>query len=155
MTAQYAIKKEQAAQAVFDWNGLSEVQAIMELCNRMEITMSVNPDGKLSATGNTKAAHEYLGDIAPRYRGAVIAHLLALPAPDVSVDQDNVNILANVQALDATIAAYCAAAGRTIEHRDMLLSVRRRMAAYLLVQNLCAFRVWLYEAKKGSDHGNQ
>ena len=121
----------------------------MELCRRIEVTMSVNQDGKLSATGNTKAAQMYLGDIAPRYRGAIIAHLLGLPAPDVTDDQDNTNILANAQALDVTIADYCAAAGHTIEHRDKLLSVRRRMAAYLLVQNLCAFRAWLYCAKGG------
>ena len=138
--------KKQAA-PVLDWCALSEVQAIMELCNRMEITMRANPDGKLSATGNTKAAHEYLGDIAPRYRGAVNAHLLNLPAPDVAVEQDNVNIITNVQALDVTIADYCAAVGHTVEHREKLLSVRRRMTPAYLVQNLCAFRAWLYEAK--------
>ena len=154
MNAQHATKKKQAA-PVLDWCALSEVQAIMELCNRIEVTMSVNPDGKLSATGNTKAAQMYLGDIAPRYRGAIIAHLLNLPAPDVTDEQDNTNILANVQALDVTIADYYAAAGHSTEHRDKLLSVRRSMAPCYMLQNLCAFRAWLHEVKKGGDHGNE
>ncbi len=136
-----------------DWNALTEVDAFCELCDRLGVTLRVDPDGKLKATGNTQAT-PYIADIAARYRGAIIAHLLNLPAPDVADDQDNVNILSNVQALDVTIAEYCAAAGRTVEHRDKLLLVRRSMAAVYLVQNLCAFRVWLYEAKKGGNHGN-
>ncbi len=147
MNAKTIVRKEQGAPTLLDWNGLSEVQAILELCRRMDIILTVTPDGRLSATGNTKAAHEYLGDIAPRYRGAIIAHLLNLPAPDVTDEQDDVNILANVQALDITIAAYCLVVGYTPERRDRLLSVRRSMAAAYLVQNLCAFRVWLCEAQ--------
>ena len=144
MNSQATTKKKQAT-PVWDWCALSEVQAIMELCRRIEVTMNVNPDGKLSATGNTKAAQIYLGDIAPRYRGAIIAHLLGLPAPDVTEEQDNQNMTANCQALDVTITKFCVAAGRTAEHRDKLLSVRRCMAAIYLVQNLCAFRAWMYE----------
>ena len=90
---------------------------------------------------------EYLGDIMPRYKGQVIARLLELPAPDVSDEQDRANILANTQALDVTITDYCASVRHSIEHRDKLLTVRRKMAPYLLVQNLCAFRAWLYEVK--------
>ena len=129
-----------------DWNTLTEAGAFCELCDRMGVTLRVDPDGKLKATGNTLAT-PYIADIAARYRGAFIAHLLNPPAPDVSVEQDNVNIITNVQALDVTIADYCAAVGHTVEHREKLLSLRRRMAPAYLVQNLCAFRAWLYEAK--------
>ena len=132
---------------VFDWNALTEPEAFVELCNRIGVTLRVGFDGTLKASGNTKAAQPYIADIAARYRGAFIAHLLNLPAPDVSVEQDNVNTITNVQALDVTIADYCAAVGHTVEHREKLLSVRRRMTPAYLVQNLCAFRAWLYEAK--------
>ena len=148
MNTKPATRKKQAA-PVLDWCALTEVQAIMELCNRLDIILTVTPDGKLSATGNTKAAHDYLGDIAPRYRGATIAHLLDLPAPDGSMEQDNVNIIANAQALDVTLTDFCAAAGYTVEHCDKLLAVRRRMAPYLLLQNICAFRAWLFEIENG------
>lgn len=131
---------------LMDWNALTEAGAFCELCDRMGVTLRVDPDGKLKATGNTLAT-PYIADIAARYRGAFIAHLLNPPAPDVSVEQDNVNIITNVQALDVTIADYCAAVGHTVEHREKLLSLRRRMAPAYLVQNLCAFRAWLYEAK--------
>lgn len=130
---------------VFDWNALTEPEAFVALCDRIGVSLRVDPDGTLKATGNTKVAQRYIADIAARYRGAIIAHLLKLPLPGISDKQDNENILANAQALDATITDYCAAAGHTPEHREKLLAVRRRMAAIYLVQNLCAFRAWLHE----------
>ena len=133
---------------LMDWNALTEAGAFCELCDRMGVTLRVDPDGKLKATGNTLAT-PYIADIAGRYRGAFIAHLLNLPAPDVTDEQDNANIRANCQALDVTIADYCAAAGHMLEHREKLLSVRRRMASYLLLQNICAFRAWLFEIENG------
>lgn len=136
---------------VINWCELSEVQAIIELCARLNIGLRVNDEGKLSATGNTGAAPKYLKDITSRYRGAVIAHLLNLPAPDVSDEQDSLNIAANCQALDVTITEYCAAAGRTAEYREKLLEARRRMAPASLVQNLCAFRAWLYAANSSGN----
>ena len=132
---------------VFDWNALAEPEAFIALCDRIGVKLRVDPDGTLKAGGNTKEAHHYIADIAARYRGAIIAHLLHLPLPEISEEQDRANILANAQALDATITEYCAAVGHTVEHREKLLTVRRSMAAYLLVQNLCAFRAWLYVAK--------
>lgn len=132
--------------SVIDWCTLSEAQAIIELCTRLNIGLSVKPDGRLSAKGNTGAIPKYLSDITDRYRGAVIAYLLNLPAPDVPDEQDSLNIAANCQSLDVTIAEYCAAAGHTQEYRDRLLLIRREMAPAQLVQNLCAFRAWIYEA---------
>lgn len=136
---------------VFDWNALTEPEAFIALCDRIGVSLRVDPDGTLKATGNTKAAKPYIADIAARYRGAVIAHLLNLPLPEISDEQDRKNIGANYPALDITIAEYCAAVGHTVEHREKLLTVRRSMAAYLLVQNLCAFRAWLYVAKGGGN----
>jgi len=131
---------------VINWCGLSEVQAIIELCTQLNISLSVKPDGTLWATGNTGAAPKYLRDITDRYRGAVIARLQNLPAPDVSDEQDSLNIAANCRALDVTITEYCAAAGHSAEYREKLLNVRRSIAPASLVQNLCAFRAWLYAA---------
>lgn len=138
---------------VIDWCTLSEAQAIIELCTRLNIGLRVNDEGKLSATGNTGAAPKYLKDITSRYRGAVIAHLQNLPAPEVSDAQDSENIEAIRQALDATITEYCAAVGHPEEHRARILTLRRKMAPSILVQNLCAFRAWLYAAnlKGGND----
>lgn len=129
-----------------DWDAMSEPEAILELCSRLNIRLSVKPDGGLLARGNTGALQRFLRDITDRYRGAIIAHLLELSAPEISEAQDSQNIAANCQALDVTIAEYCAAAGRPQEYRDRLLLIRRKMAPVQLVQNLCAFRAWLYEA---------
>lgn len=131
---------------VINWCELSEVQAIIELCTRLNIGLRVNDEGKLSATGNTGAIPKYLSDITDRYRGAVIAHLLDLPAPEVTDQQDSLNIAAIRQALDMTIAEYCAVTGQPQEYRDRLLLKRREMAPAQLVQDLCAFRAWLYAA---------
>jgi hypothetical protein len=139
------LKHRVAPAGLIDWNTLTEAGAFCKLCDRLGVTLRVDPDGTLKATGNTKAAHPYIADIAARYRGAIIAHLLGLPVPEVSDNQDNQNIMANCQALDETIAGYCAAVGHNIDHRDKLLSLRRRMAPVYLVQNLCAFRAWLYK----------
>ena len=151
MSAQNLKLQRRKHTGLMDWNTLTEAGAFCELCDRLGVTLRVDTDGKLKATGNTLAT-SYIADIASRYRGAIIAYLLGLPAPEVSDEQDNQYIEANCQALDVTITEYCAAAGRTIEHRDNLLSVRRNMAAYLLAQNLCAFRAWLYETKKRKTH---
>jgi hypothetical protein len=138
------LKHRVAPAGLMDWNALTEAGAFCELCARLSVTLRVDPDGKLKATGNTQAI-PYVADIAARYRGAIIAHLLGLPVPEELDNQDNQNIMANCQSLDVTIVEYCAAAGHTIEHRDKLLSLRRRMAPVYLVQNLCAFRAWLYK----------
>ena len=132
---------------VFDWNALAEPEAFIALCDRVGVSLRVDPDGALKATGNTKAAQPYIADIAARYRGAIIAHLLHLPLPEISDEQDRANIGANAQALDVAITEYCAAAGHTVEHREKLLAVRWRMAPCYLLQNICAFRAWLYVAK--------
>lgn len=129
---------------VIDWCTLSEAQAIIELCARLNIGLRVNEEGKLSATGNTGAVPKYLSDISSRYRGAVIAHLLDLPKPDISKTQDSENIEVIRKALDVTITEYCAAVRHPPEYRERLLAVRRSIAPAYLVQNLCAFRVWLY-----------
>lgn len=139
-----------------DWNALTEAGAICVLCRRIGVNLRVSPEGKLKATGDAlMATLPYIADISSRYRGAIIAYLLHLPSSDVTDEQDSVNILANVQALDVTIADYCAVIGCSIDYREKLLSVRRRMPAYLLMQNLCAFRAWLYEVKEGGDHGHK
>lgn len=132
---------------ILDWNALTEAGAVCELANRIGVTLHVTPDGNLKATGNAKAAKLYLADIAARYRGAIIAHLLHLTLPEISDEQDMVNIGANAQALDVAITEYCAAVGYTVEHRDKLLAIRRRMAPCYMLQNLCAFRAWLYEVQ--------
>ena len=134
---------------VTDWGAMSEPEAIMELCYRLNIRLNAEPDNKLLARGNTGALQGFLRDITDRYRGAVIAHLLELPAPEISDTLDSQNIAANCQALDVTIAEYCAAAGHTQEYRDRLLLIRRNMAPSQLVQNLCAFRAWLYAVNLG------
>lgn len=131
---------------VINWCGLSEVQAIIELCTRLNIRLSVTSDGRLSAQGNTGTTDKYFADIARRYRGIVIARLLDLPVPEVTDQQDSLNIAANCQALDATITEYCAAVGHPEEYLEKLLTLRRKMAPSVLVQNLCAFRAWLYAA---------
>lgn len=129
-----------------DWGAMSEPEAIMELCNRLNIRLNAEPDNRLLARDNTGALQGFLRDITDRYRGAIIAHLLELPAPEISEAQDSQNIAANCQSIDVTIAEYCAAVGHTQEYRDRLLLIRREMAPAQLVQNLCAFRAWLYEA---------
>lgn len=138
---------------VINWCELSEVQAIIELCTRLNIRLSITPDGRISAKGNTEAIPKYIKDITDRYRAAIIAHLQNLPAPEVTDQQDSLNIEAIRQALDVTITEYCAAAGHTAEYREKLLTLRRSIAPASLVQNLCAFRSWLYAAnlKGGND----
>lgn len=140
------VTTKKPAMPVINWCELSEVQAIIELCTRLNIGLRVNDEGKLSATGNTGATPKYLRDITSRYRGAVIAHLLDLPAPEVTDQQDSLNIAANCQSLDVTITEYCAAVGHPEEYLEKLLTLRRKMAPSVLVQNLCAFRAWLYAA---------
>ena len=134
---------------VINWCGLSEVQAIMKLCTRLNIRLSITPDSRILAKGNTEAIPKYIKDITDRYRAVIIAHLQNLPAPEVTDQQDSLNIAANCQALDATITEYCAAVGYPEEHRERILTLRRKMAPSILVQNLCAFRVWLYAANTG------
>ena len=140
------LKSKQAAPFI-DWNTLDEMEAIVRLCERLGVSLRVDSDGNLKATGNTKAARLYLADIAARYRPAIIAHRLGLAAPKISDAEDDHNIIANAQALDAVIGEYTAAAGLPAEYRDGLLATRRKMPAALLVQNLCAFRCWLFEVK--------
>ncbi len=136
---------------VVDWSAFIEAEAFCTMANRLGISLSVLPDGRLKAHGDTNTIQTYLADIAARYRGAIIAHLLNLPAPEVTDQQDSANILANAQALDVAITEYCATSGKTSEYRDRLLSVRRRMAPAYLFQNLCAFRTWLYAARQGQE----
>lgn len=137
----------QPVMPVINWCELSEMQAIIELCTRLNIGLRVNEKNKLLEKGNIAAIPKYVSDLIDRYRGAVIAHLLGLPKPVVSNEQDSLNIAANCQSLDVTITEYCAAVGHSAEYREKLLNVRRRMAPVYLVQNLCAFRAWLYVAK--------
>lgn len=136
------------APGAFDWNALTESESFIALCDSIGVSLRVDPDGTLRAGGNVKAAQPYIADIAARYRGAIIAHLLHLPLPEISDEQDRDNIGANVQALDVTIAEYCEVVEHTQEHRGKLLTVRRRMAPVYLVQNICAFRAWLYEVRR-------
>ncbi len=138
---------------VINWCGLSEVQAIIELCTRLNIRLSITPDGRISAKGNTEAIPKYIKDITDRYRAAIIAHLQNLPAPEVTDQQDSLNIAANCKSLDVTIKEYCAAAGHTAGYREKLLTMRRSIAPASLVQNLCAFRAWLYAANSGGGDG--
>ncbi|CAE6727663.1 hypothetical protein [Candidatus Nitrotoga fabula] len=141
------VTTKKPAMPVINWCELSEVQAIIELCTRLNIGLRVNDEGELLASGNTGVIPKYLSDITNRYRGAVIGHLQNLPGPDVPDGQNSLNIEAIRQALDVTITEYCMAAGHTVEHRERLLAVRRKIAPVYLVQNLCAFRAWLYVAK--------
>lgn len=121
----------------------------MKLCTRLNIRLSITPDGRILAKGNTEAIPKYIKDITDRYRAVIIAHLQNLPAPEVSDAQDSENIAAIRQALDMTIMEYCAAAGHTAEYCEKLLTLRRSMAPSVLVQNLCAFRAWLYAENTG------
>jgi hypothetical protein len=151
-----AMKPSTVAPILFDWNALTEAAAFVELSRRLGVTLTVKPDGGLSASGNTETVRLYLADIAARHRGRIIAYLLQLPPPMIETDeqvrQEQENILATAQALDVTIADYCRAARHPDEYRERLLEVRRRMAPALLVQNLCAFRWWLFEVREGN-HG--
>lgn len=148
-----AMKSTTSAHVLIDWNVMTEAEAFVELARRLGVNLAVKPDGGLSASGNTEIVRQYLADIAALYRGRIIAHLLHLPAPQIETEeecqQDRENILAMSQSLDVAIADYCRADGYPDEHRERLLSIRRRMAPALLVQNLCAFRWWLYELRKG------
>jgi len=134
--------------SAIDWNALTVAQAFIELCNRIGVKLRVDPEGKLKATGYTKESQPYIADIVTRCRGSVIAHLLNLPLPDISAEEENANFRLNAQALDVTITEYCAAVGHTTEHREKLLSLRRHMAPIYIMQNLCAFRAWLYETNQ-------
>ncbi len=58
--------------------------------------------------------YAFIHALASRCRGAIIAHLLNLPASDVDNQQDNSNIVAIVQALDVAITEYCAALSRSV-----------------------------------------
>lgn len=147
------VTTKKADMQVIDWCALSEAKAIIELCTRLNIGLRVNDEGELLAKGNTGAIPKYLSDITDRYRGAVIAHLQSLPAPDIPDGQNSLNIEAIRQALDVTITEYCTAARHTVEHRERLLAVRRKIAPVYLVQNLCAFRAWLYAANLRGGNG--
>lgn len=133
---------------VVDWESMTEAGAFCLLCKRLDVVLRVDPDGTLKATGNTKAAQPYIADIAARYRGEIIAHLLGLPAPSIEtpeeVQREGEGFIQMAQALDVVMTEYCTAAGHEQAYLDRLLQVRRRMAPYLLVQNLCAFRSWLF-----------
>lgn len=129
------------------WNDMTEAEAIRELCKRCGVLLRVTPDGTLKASGNTKGAHGYFEDIAAMYRGTIIAHLRGQPVPEISDDEDRANLRQLVQALDKAIADYCEASGKTAAYLDELFNVRRRMCPALLLQNLCAFRAWLYEVR--------
>jgi hypothetical protein len=58
------LKHRVAPAGLMDWNALTEAGAFCELCARLSVTLRVDPDGKLKATGNTQAI-PYVADIAP------------------------------------------------------------------------------------------
>lgn len=143
-----AMRTTTSTPVLLDWNALTEAAAFVELSRRVGVELRVSADGKLSASGNPETVRRYLSDIAARYRGAIIAYLLGLPAPDMSPEQDLENILAMSQTLDVTIGEYFQAVERTEEERERIRDARRRMAAVYLVQNVCLFRVWLFELRR-------
>jgi hypothetical protein len=138
---------------VFDWNLLARAEAFCELARRIGVELRVDPDGKLIASDGENA-RKYLADIANQHRAEIVAHLSGLPEPVIEteeeVEREAESFIIMAQALDAAIVDYCRATHQTDEHRAKLLAVRRRMAPYLLVQNLCAFRCWLHEARTSS-----
>lgn len=134
---------------VFDWNGLSEAGAFLELSRRVGVTLSVTEDGKLTASGSREIVGRYLLDIATRYRGAIIARLLGLPPPDVLAEVERENVAAISKALDLCIDEFfCIYDPISGEDMGRILDAKKRMPVAYLVQNLCAFRTWLFECEK-------
>lgn len=143
-------EKSAASSILIDWGSISEAGAFCELCKPLGVTLNIAADGKLKASGNMKAAQFYVADIAARYRGAIIAHLLQLPAPDVDEAQDNKNIHAMFIALKATIDDYCAESHFDEAYRLRLHSAIKATPPALFMQTLCVFRMWLFELRNPS-----
>ena len=81
------------------------------------------------------------------YRGEIVAHLLGLKAP-VEGKREGEGFILMAKALDAVMIEYCETARYEQSYLDRLLRMRRKMAPSHLVQNLCAFRAWLFGLKQ-------
>jgi|GEM_PF-3525875 len=139
-----AILRKSEQTKKIDFDTLSEAAACCELAQRLGVFLVVTPDGKLSAKGNADIIRRYLSDISAEYRGRIVAHKLGLPAPSEAAPEVTRTMIA---ALDADISDYCTAYHFTSEERQRVQDARRRMPPALLVQNICAFRAWIFEAK--------
>lgn len=144
-------EKRITALVFVNWELMTRAEAFEELARRIGVTLRVSPEGKLVASGDREAAIAYLSDISSLYRGEIIAHLLELPAPAIDARREAEGFIRLAAALDAVMIEYCTAAGYEHSYLERLLQVRLRMAPAYLVQNLCAFRAWLFGLKR--NHG--